>query len=70
MKVEFCLFDENGEWEIEWVEFLEYIDEVWYGYLLDVWLGMIYGYCVYGFYEFMAGYWFNFYKFLFDFYVR
>ena len=39
MCVELCLFDECGEIEIERIELLEYIDEIWYGYLFDVRLG-------------------------------
>jgi isoamylase len=30
-KVELCLFDENGEAELERIELPEYTDEVWHG---------------------------------------
>ena len=32
-KVELCLFDNDGEREIERIELPEYTDEVWHGYL-------------------------------------
>ena len=32
-KVELCLFDDDGETEIERIELPEYTDEVWHGYL-------------------------------------
>ena len=32
-KVELCLFDINGEREIERIELPEYTDEIWHGYL-------------------------------------
>ena len=32
-KVELCLFDANGETELERIELPEYTDEVWHGYL-------------------------------------
>lgn len=70
IKVELCLFDVCGEKEIECIELFEYIDEIWYGYLFDVYLGQIYGYWVYGFYELDVGYCFNFNKLFFDFYVK
>ena len=31
-KVELCLFDANGETELERIELPEYTDEVWHGY--------------------------------------
>lgn len=32
-KVELCLFDNEGEREVERIELPEYTDEVWHGYL-------------------------------------
>ena len=46
-KVELCLFDLNGQNEIERVERPEFTDEVWHGYLPDARPGTIYGYRVY-----------------------
>ncbi len=34
-KVELCLFDAQGNAEIERIELPEYTDEVWHGYLPD-----------------------------------
>ncbi len=35
-KVEVCLFDENGEKELERIELPEYTNQIWHGYLPDV----------------------------------
>jgi isoamylase len=35
-KVELCLFDEQGEREIERIELPEFTDEVWHGFLPDI----------------------------------
>ncbi len=32
-KVEVCLFDENGEKELERIELPEYTNQIWHGYL-------------------------------------
>jgi hypothetical protein len=42
-KVELCLFDEQGEREIERIELPEFTDEVWHGFLPDARPGTIYG---------------------------
>lgn len=67
--VEFCFYDLSGEYEIVCLELLEYIDEIWYGYVLKLQFGVLYGYCVYGFYDLENGYCFNFNKLFIDFYV-
>ncbi|HEV2559257.1 MAG TPA: glycogen debranching protein GlgX [Microvirga sp.] len=69
-KVELCLFDQNGEREIERIELPEYTDEVWHGYLPDARPGTIYGYRVHGPYEPTAGHRFNPNKLLLDPYAK
>src|SRR6195952_126757 len=58
-KVELCLFDSDGETELDRIELPEYTDEVWHGYLPDARPGTIYGYRVHGPYEPAAGHRFN-----------
>jgi glycogen operon protein len=69
-KVELCLFDENGEREIERIELPEYTDEVWHGYLPSARPGTVYGYRVYGPFEPDAGHRFNPNKLLIDPYAK
>jgi isoamylase len=69
-KVEVCLFDAEGECEVERIELPEYTDEIWHGYVTDVHPGAIYGYRVYGPYEPDAGHRFNPHKLLLDPYAR
>lgn len=69
-KVELCLFDKQGETEIERIELPEYTDEIWHGYLPDAHPGQIYGYRVYGPYEPQNGYRFNHHKLLIDPYAK
>ena len=69
-KVELCLFDENGETEIERVELPEFTDEVWHGYLPDPRPGTVYAYRVHGPYEPEAGHRFNPNKLLLDPYAK
>jgi isoamylase len=69
-KVELCLFDQDGETEIERIELPEYTDEVWHGYLPDAHAGQIYGYRVYGPYDPGAGHRFNHNKLLIDPYAK
>ena len=35
-KVEVCLFDENGERELERIALPEYTDQIWHGYLPEI----------------------------------
>jgi isoamylase len=65
-KVELCLFDEQGEREIERIELPEFTDEVWHGFLPDARPGTIYGYRVHGPYEPDVGHRFNSNKLLLD----
>ncbi|MGC5780887.1 glycogen debranching protein GlgX [Methylobacterium sp. NFXW15] len=69
-KVELCLFDDQGEREIERIELPEYTDEIWHGYLPDARPGTIYGYRVHGPYEPTAGHRFNPNKLLIDPYAK
>jgi isoamylase len=69
-KVEICLFDAEGEREVERIELPEYTDEIWHGYVTDVHPGTIYGYRVYGPYGPDAGHRFNPNKLLLDPYAR
>lgn len=69
-RVELCLFDQNGEQEIERIDLPEYTDEVWHGYLPDARPGTIYGYRVHGPYEPTEGHRFNPNKLLFDPYTK
>jgi glycogen operon protein len=58
-KVELCLFDEQGQKEIERIELPEFTDEVWHGFLQDARPGLIYGYRVHGPYDPANGHRFN-----------
>ena len=69
-KVELCLFDTDGQTELERIELPEYTDEIWHGYLLDVGPGTVYGYRVHGPYEPEQGHRFNPNKLLIDPYAR
>ena len=69
-RVELCLFDRDGEREIERIDLPEYTDEVWHGYLPDARPGTIYGYRVHGPYEPAAGHRFNANKLLLDPYAK
>jgi glycogen operon protein len=69
-KVELCLFDENGEAEIERIELPEYTDEVWHVYVHGMKPGTVYGYRVYGPYEPENGHRFNPNKLLLDPYAK
>ncbi|MDP1865705.1 MAG: glycogen debranching protein GlgX [Bradyrhizobium sp.] len=69
-KVELCLFDDNGETELERIELPEYTDEVWHGYLPAARPGTVYGYRVHGPFEPDAGHRFNPNKLLIDPYAK
>src|ERR1700761_9440677 len=58
-RVELCIFDEQGEREVERIELPEFTDEVWHGFLPDARLGTIYAYRVHGPYEPLRGLRFN-----------
>jgi isoamylase len=65
-KVEVCIFDENGEQELERIELPEYTNQIWHGYLPEVRPGTLYGYRVHGPYEPENGHRFNPNKLLLD----
>src|SRR3954468_9073825 len=69
-KVELCLFDDDGETELERIELPEYTDEVWHGYLPSARPGTVYGYRVHGPYEPDAGHRFNPNKLVLDPYAK
>src|ERR1700679_1895822 len=69
-KVELCLFDEQGQREIERVELPGFTDEVWHGSLPDARPGSIYGYRVHGPYDPEQGHRFNPDKLLLDPYAK
>jgi len=69
-RVELCVFDGDGERELERIELPEYTDEVWHGYLPDARPGTIYGYRVHGPYAPDAGHRFNPNKLLVDPYAK
>ena len=68
--VELCLFDANGERELERIALPEYTDEIWHGYLEGAAPGLVYGYRVHGPYEPAQGHRFNPNKLLIDPYAR
>jgi isoamylase len=65
-KVELCIFDGNGERELERIALPEYTNQIWHGYLPDVQPGTPYGYRVHGPYEPAVGHRFNPNKLLLD----
>ena len=69
-KVELCLFDDDGQQEIERIELPEFTDEVWHGYVHDARPGTVYAYRVHGPYAPSEGHRFNANKLLLDPYAR
>ncbi len=69
-KVELCLFDANGQRELQRIELPEYTDEVWHVYVPGLERGAVYGYRVHGPYEPEAGHRFNPNKLLLDPYAK
>ena len=69
-KVEVCLFDAQGERELERLLLPEYTDQIWHGYLADVHPGTSYGFRVHGPYEPEQGHRFNPNKLVLDPYAR
>ena len=69
-RVELCLFDEEGERELERLELREHTDEVWHGYVPELGPGRLYGYRVYGPYRPQDGQRFNHHKLLLDPYAK
>ena len=69
-KVELCIFDNEGEKELDRMEMPEYTDEVWHCYLPDARPGTVYGYRVHGPYDPDAGHRFNPNKLVIDPYAK
>jgi glycogen operon protein len=69
-RVELCIFDTQGEKEIDRMDMPEYTDEIWHCYLPDARPGTVYGYRVHGPYEPDAGHRFNPNKLVIDPYAR
>jgi glycogen operon protein len=69
-RVEVCLFDNDGNTELDRFDLPEYTDEVWHGYLPNARPGTVYGFRVHGPYEPDAGHRFNPHKLLIDPYAR
>ena len=69
-KVEVCLFDAQGQTELERIELPEYTDQIFHGWLPDLGPGQVYGYRVHGPYAPDAGHRFNPNKLLLDPYAR
>ncbi|MBV9077074.1 MAG: glycogen debranching protein GlgX [Methylobacteriaceae bacterium] len=69
-KVELCLFDNDGQTELERIALPEYTDEVWHGYLPEARPGTVYAYRVHGPHEPEAGHRFNPHKLLLDPYAK
>jgi isoamylase len=70
VKVEVCLFDSNGERELDRFELPEHTDEIFHGHIADVGPGAYYGFRVHGPYEPESGHRFNPNKLLLDPYAR
>jgi isoamylase len=69
-KVVLCLFDQQGEQEIEQILLPEFSDDVWHGYVQGIKKGTLYGYRVYGPFEPHNGHRFNPDKLLIDPYAK
>jgi isoamylase len=69
-KVELCLFDAQGEQELERIPLPEYTNEVFHGFIPDLRPGTFYAYRVHGPYEPEAGHRFNPHKLVLDPYAK
>ena len=69
-KVEVCLFDLQGNRELERIELPEYTDEVWHGYLPDARPGTTYAYRVHGPFAPEAGHRFKAHNLVLDPYAK
>ena len=68
--VEVCIFDADGNKELERIALPEYTDEIWHGYVDGLGPGDAYGFRVHGPYEPAAGHRFNPNKLLLDPYAK
>ena len=69
-KVELCLFDDQGDQELERIALPEYTNEVFHGFIPDLRPGTFYAYRVHGPYEPEAGHRFNPHKLVLDPYAK
>ena len=69
-KVELCLFDQQGETELERLELPEYTDQIFHGFVPEARPGTLYGYRVHGPYAPEEGHRFNPNKLLLDPYAK
>ena len=69
-KVELCLFDPDGQHEVQRITLREQTDQVWHCYLPEARPGLLYGYRVHGPYDPARGHRFNPNKLLIDPYAR
>lgn len=69
-KIELCIFDENGEKELKRFELPQYEHNIWFGFLKNAEVGLVYGYRVYGSYRPEYGHRFNHHKLLLDPYAK
>ena len=69
-KVELCIFDEQGQKELQRFELPSCTHQVWHGYLKGAKPGLVYGYRVFGLYNPLSGHRFNHHKLLLDPYAR
>ncbi|MCB8876743.1 glycogen debranching protein GlgX [Acidisoma silvae] len=69
-KIELCLFDDQGEREIERIPLPEYTNEIFHGFIPDLSPGTYYAYRVHGPYEPDAGHRFNPNKLVLDPYAK
>ena len=69
-RVEVCLFDSGGQTEIERLTLPEYTDQIWHGYIPDVYPGSVYAFRVHGPYAPLEGHRFNPNKLVLDPYAR
>jgi isoamylase len=69
-RIDLCLYEASGRYEIARYTLPEYTDEIWHGYLPDAAAGLLYGYRAYGPYDPPRGHRFNRNKLLLDPYAR
>ncbi len=69
-KIELCLFDEEGESELDRIELLGRTEDIWHVHVEGLASGSVYGYRVYGPYEPHKGHRFNPHKLLLDPYAK
>ena len=69
-KIELCIFDESGKYELQRIDVRERTDEIWHCYLPEARPGTLYGYRAYGPYDPSKGHRFNPHKLLIEPYAK